>query len=164
MKDLYGKQLIGASDIIVEVTLVCTTTPYSDVDVLSDSDEIPLARFTNGTCALQSIRLLDNDDQAGALDLLILRSDTSIGTVNGAFAPADTVADEILTVVPFSAGDYVDLVNSQMAVKSLGDYGMGVKLAPSDNTATSLYVAAVSRDTKTYAVSGIELLLGFMRD
>ena len=164
MKDTYGKQLIGVWDNLIEVTLSLTATTYADGDLLADTQEIAKACFENSTCTLQSIRLLDNDDQGGALDILILRSNQDMGTEDDAFAPADTAADEILTAVSFTAGDYVDLANSQLAVKNMADTGMGVKLAPADNTTTSLYIAAVSRDTKTYTTAGIELLLGFMRD
>ena len=164
MKDQYGKAKIGAWDIIVEVALSLDTGAYADGDLLADTQEIADACFEHSTCTLQSIRLLDISDQAGALDILILRSNEDMGTENSAFAPSDAAAGEILTAVSFTAGDYVDLANSQMAMKSLGDTGMGVKLAPSDNTKKSLYVAAVSRDAKTYAAAGIELLLGFMRD
>jgi len=164
MKDRYGKDLIGAWDILVEVTLSLSTDAYADGDLLADTQEIANACFENSTCTLQSIRLLDNDDNAGDLDILILRSNQTMGTENSAFAPADAAADEILTVVEFVAADYVDLANSQIAMKNMSNGGMGVKLAPSDNTTTSLYVAAVSRDTDTYTAAGIELLLGFMRD
>jgi len=164
MQDRYGKDLIGAWDIIVEVALSLDTGAYADGDLLADTQEVANACFENSTCTLQSIRLLDISDQAEALDILILRSDEDMGTEGSTFAPTDAKASEILTAVSFSAGDYVDLANSQMAVKSLGDKGMGVKLAPSDNTTKSLYIAAVSRGTGTYAAAGIELLLGFMRD
>ena len=164
MKDQYGKAKIGAWDIIVEVALSLDTGAYADGDLLADTQEIADACFEHSTCTLQSIRLLDISDQGEALDILILRSDTDMGTENSAFAPSDAAAGEILTAVPIAAGDYVDLTNSQMVVKTLGHSGMGVKLAPIDNTKKSLYVAAVSRGTGTYAAAGIELLLGFMRD
>ncbi len=164
MRDIHGKALVGAWDIIVDVTLSLDTGQYADGDLLADTQEIVKACFENSTCTLQSIRLLDVSDQGGALDILILRSDEDMGTENSSFAPSDAAAAEILAAVSFSTGDYVDMTNSQMAMKTLGDSGMGVKLAPADIAATSLWIAAVSRDTKTYAAAGIELLLGFMRD
>lgn len=149
------------NDELVEVTLTLDTNVYADADVLADTQEIPDAVFERGNSILRSVRLLDNDDQAGALDIVILRSDTSIGTENSSLAISDANADEILTVIPIAAEDYVDLINSQLVTKNETDEGCGVMLAPADDSTSSLYIAAISRDTKTYTAAGIEILLGF---
>lgn len=164
MKDQYGLAKVGAYDQVIEVVLSLNTGAYADGDLLADVQAIDDACLEHSTCTLQSIRLLDISDQGQALDILIVGSNTSMGTENSAFAPSDAAASEILTAVSIAAGDYVDFANSQMATKTLGDKGMGVKLAPTDATLKALYVAAVSRGTGTYAAAGIELLLGFMRD
>lgn len=158
--DSDGKLQVGTSSIVKEVTLSLDTNAYADGDVLAATQEITTAmRVNGGTGVLQSLVVLDWDDQGGALDVLILRTTGSIGAENAAAAPADAVADEILAVVEIVAGDYVDLANSQIAVKD--SLGVVVDAAAASQ---SLFVAAISRDTKTYTAAGITLKLGFLRD
>jgi len=154
-------ELVRTDDDLLEVTLSLDTNQYAGDDVLADTQEIANASPGRNPVILQSIVLLDNDDQAGALDLVFLRSNTSIGTENAALNIADGDADEILTVVPFVSGNYLDLVNSRIAILNGGDAGMGVMLQPT--TGESLYIAAISRDTKTYTAAGIELKIGLLR-
>ena len=162
--DRYGRITVAPKDAFVEVTLSLDTSAYASGDLLADTQEIPEAIFENGTAILQSVALTDFDDQGGALDILILGSNTSMGTENAAFAPSDNDADEILSVISIAAADYIDLANSQFVTKNGADVGLGVVLKASSQTDSSLYVAAVSRDTKTYTASGIKLKLGFLKN
>jgi len=155
-----GRVQIGTSSIVKEVTLTLDTNAYADGDVLAATQEIATAmRVNGGTGVLQSLVVLDKDDQGGALDILILRTTGSIGTENAAAGPTDAVADEILAVVEVTASNYVDLANSQIAVKP--NLGIIVDAAAASQ---SLFVAAIRRDTKTYTAAGITLKLGFLRD
>lgn len=154
--------LVATSDDVLQLTLSLDTNIYASGDVLADTQELPESFcVSGGQAVLQSIALLDEDDQAGALDLVFLRSNVSIGTENDPLNISDAAAREILSIVRFVAGDYIDLVNSQLAMKATGDYGMGTLLEPT--TGTSLYVAAISRDTKTYTAGGIILKIGLLR-
>lgn len=146
---------------LLEVTLSLDTGIYASGDVLADTQEIASAFSGAGKPAiLQSLCLLDKDDQGGALDLVFLRSNTSIGTENAVLNIADADADEILTIVSIAAADYGDLANSQLVTKKADDAGMGVVLEATSGT--SLYVAAISRDTKTYTASGIVVKVGLV--
>ena len=120
-------------------------------------------RSNGGMAILQSITVLDKDDQGGAFDIYFLNVSTSIGTANAAENMADGVLAGILTKVSVTAGDYVNLANGQIAIKSAGEKGMGAILVPTDREATSLYFGAVSQDTKTYSASGLVFKLGFLR-
>jgi len=158
--DSDGKLQIGTSSIVKEITLSLDTNAYADGDVLAATQEIATAmRVNGGAGVLQSLVVLDKDDQAGALDILILRTTGSIGTENGAAGPTDAVADEIIATVEITSTDYVDLANSQIATKA----NLGI-LVDSATASQSLFVAAISRDTKTYTAAGITLKLGFLRD
>jgi len=149
-------------DQLFELTLSLDTNAYADGDVLADTQEIAnVFRCPSGIGYLIGLTLLDKNDQAGALDIVFLRSNVSVGNENAAVSVTDANADEIVTIVVVAAADYVDLVNSRLAVKNTSDGGMGVLLVP-DGT-DSLYVAAISRDTKTYTASGITLKIGLMR-
>ncbi len=158
------KALLNAvsSSIMVEVTLTLDTSAYAAGDVLADTQEIADALPAAGEAVtLQSLVILDKSDQAQGLDILILRSDTSIGTENVAFSPSDAVSAEILAVVEIAAGEYYDMTNNQLVRKGNSDIGMGMVLEPTSGT--SLYIAAVSRGTGTYAADGIVVKLGFSR-
>lgn len=148
---------IRRDDKVVEVTLTLDTSQYGDADVLADTQAIANAVIANSVSELKSVVLIDKDDQAAALDLLFLESNTSIGTENAALAITDAAAGEIVGAIEVAAGDYVDLANSQIVVKT----DVGILMQPTSGT--SLYVAAISRGTATYTASGIVLKLGFVR-
>lgn len=151
---------VGANSVVKEVTLTLDTAAYAAGDVLADTQEITTAmRVNGGTGVWQSLVVLDKDDQGQALDVVLLRTNVSIGTENAAVSITDANADEILGIVEVTAGNYVDLVNSQQVTKS--NLGIVVDAAAGS---TSLFVAAISRGTGTYTASGINLKLGFLRD
>ena len=146
---------------VIEVILSLNTSQYASGDLLADTQEVANF-FANGHPAvLYSLQVIDEDDQAGAIDFLFLRSNQSMGTENSAFAPADAAALEILTEVPVLATDYNDYTNSQQAIKQVSDTGMGVILKPTSGT--SLYIAAISRDTKTYTAAGVRVRVGLVQ-
>jgi hypothetical protein len=151
---------VGSNSAILEVTLSLDTGIYASGDVLAATQVVTGAMRVNaGTAIWQSLILLDKDDQAGALDIVLLQTNVAIGTENAAVSITDASADEILGVVEIAAGDYVDLVGSQIVQKD----GIGVVVAAPAAT-KDLYVAAISRDAKTYTAAGITLKLGFLRD
>jgi len=156
--------VLRSPDGVYSVTLSLDTSQYASGDVLAATQEIEDVFKTRNQVLLTSLLLLDKDDQAGALDILFLRSDTAIGTENAAFSPTDAIAAEILAVVEIAAADYYDMTNNQIVQKDLGDgAGMGMMLAPAPGAIDyGLYVAAVSRDTKTYTAAGLVLTLGLL--
>lgn len=150
---------VGGHSVVKEVSLSLDTNAYASGDVLAATQEIASAlRLSGGSGLLHSIMVLDKDDQAQALDLVFLNANGSIGTENSAVSVTDAVADTILGIVEVAAGDYVDLVNSQLAVKT--NVGIVLKVA----SGTSLYVAAISRGTGTYTASGVTLKVGIIQD
>jgi len=150
-------QLSSPSDVkIVDVALTLDTNAYASGDVLADTQEIASAMPANGGVGIvESIIVLDESDQAQGFDLLFIEDSTSIGTENAALNIADAAARKILGLVSIAAGDYADLVNSRIATKT--SVGLIVK-APSSSR--SIYVAAISRGTGTYAATGIRLRIG----
>lgn len=151
---------VGGNSVVSEVTLSLDTVQYASGEVLAATQIITACmRVNGGTGVIHSVVLLDKDDQAGALDLVFLRTNVGIGTENAAVSVADADADEILGIIEIAAADYVDLVNSQLVTKS----NVGI-VVDADAAADDLYVAAISRDTKTYTASGITLKIGFLRD
>lgn len=155
-----GRTQVFNNSIVKEVTLTLDTSQYADGDVLAATQAVTgAARVNAGQVALQSIVLLDKDDQGVALDLVFLRTNVGIGTENAAVSVTDANADEILGVVEVAAADYVDLINSQLVTKT----NVGILMDAAAAT-TSLFVAAISRGTGTYTASGITLKIGLVRD
>jgi hypothetical protein len=158
--DEDGVLQVVARDEVFEVTLSLDTNAYADGDVLADTQELDGAALTEngGTAILQSIQVIDLDDQGQAMDIVLLRSDVSIGTENSAVSVSDANADEIVAIVEVASGDYVDLVNSQIA--EVGSIGKMIEAASSDD---ALYIAAISRGTGTYTASGVKVRVGLLR-
>lgn len=151
---------VGASSKVVEVTFTLDTSAYADGDVLAATQVITEAmRVNGGTGVLQSIIVLDKDDQGQAMDIVILRTNVGIGTENSAVSVTDTNADEILGIVSVATSNYVDLVGSQLATKT----NLGI-VVDADGAADDLYFAAISRGTGTYTASGVTAKFGFLQD
>ncbi len=153
-----GLKVVTASTVI-DLTLSLDTGAYADGDVLAATQELTNAvRASGGTGVIQSIGLIDDDDQGQALDIVILDSNVSIGTENAAVSIADGDADNILGIVQVTASDYIDLVNSQWA-QAVFD---AIVVSPASGT--SLWIAAISRGTGTYTASGVTIRFGILLD
>jgi len=150
--------VVGVSK-VVEVTLSLDTSIYASGDVLAAPQEI--ANFfprQGGTGVIQSIQVLDKDDQGVAMDLVFMNATGSLGAENAAVGPTDAVADTIVGIVVVATGDYVDLVNSKLAVKA----NVGLLVGSSTQ---SLFVGAITRGgTPTHTASGVTLKIGVMLD
>ena len=70
---------LGMLPVIKEVTLTLDTGAYADGDVMAATQEVANAvRQKGGRAVLQSVVVLDKDDQGKDFDLLILRTNVSI--------------------------------------------------------------------------------------
>jgi hypothetical protein len=142
-----------------DLTLSLDTNAYADGDVLADRQALAnVVGLPAGAGVVQSITLLDCDDQGQALDIVILDSDVSLGTENAAVSIGDADAAKIIAIVEVAADDYIDLVNSQVACKD--NLGIAFKCAAGD---TSLYIGAISRGTGTYTAAGIKMRIGILQ-
>lgn len=152
--------MVGLSDVL-DVTLSLDTSAYADNDVLAAPQEVTnFFRKPGGVAILQSLELIDEDDQAIDVDVVFLNANGSIGNENAAFAPADSVARTIIGKVSLTSTDYMDCSNSQIAFKGL----LGWPMKAAADT-TSVWVAAVVRSgTPTFTASGIRLKIGVIWD
>ena len=143
---------------VIDVTLVADTNAYADGDVLAIPQEIVNSVAEAGTARqLTSIVVIDSDDQGTAIDLIFFDASASLGTINTAIDISDADAAKIVGIVAIAAGDFKDLINNKVAVKTGIDLVM--KAA---STSASLWVGAVVRSgTPTYSAGGIKLKLGF---
>jgi hypothetical protein len=145
---------------LLTLTLSLDTNAYASADVLAATQELANAvRVSAGTGIIQSIRLNDKDDQGGALELVFLKTNVALGTENAAVSITDANADQIIGIVKVASSDYVDVGGAQIVTKT--NVGLAIEAAAG---ATSIYVAAISRDTKTYTAAGITLMIGILQD
>lgn len=153
-----GVLSVKSIDDVYEATLSLDTNAYADGDVLADTQSLEANAFpaNGGKLLVQSIQVIDLDDQKGALDIVLLRSNTSLGTENSAPNIVDGNADEILCVKRIYSTDYKDIGGVSWASIDVSE----VIKAASD--ATALFVAAISRDTKTYTASGLIVRVGVL--
>ena len=152
--------LVGTSDIVVPVTPTLDTNAYASGDLLFDSTAVADAvRAAGGTALLESVTVIDKDDQGVAFTLLIANAETDFGTLNAAPDPDDTEAATVIGHVAVATTDYVDLGGARVAcVKNIG---LMVKAAAGS---TTLYVAGVNgTGTPTYTAAGLVMNLGFLR-
>lgn len=149
--------IYAAETNVIDVTLSLDTSAYADGDVLADTQEVAGLFPAGGGCmVLQSVTVLDEDDQGVGLDILFLDSNVSLGTENSAPSISDANARSILGRVSVTASDYFDLGGSRIATIA----GLGLVLKGAAG-ATSVWVAAVTRSgTPTYTAAGLKLKLG----
>lgn len=148
-----------SSPVFVDVTLSLDTSAYTAGDVLADTQVVTNAfRVPDGTSILQSVVLIDEDDQGAAFDLHFLSANNSLGTENGAPNISDANARDYLGKVAIATGDWADLGGVRVA--NINKIGMVVKAAAGTQ---DLYVGAINgAGTPTYTASGIKLRLGFL--
>ena len=158
-----GENVIGKAPVpgaLVDVTLSLDTAAYADGDVLADTQAVTaMFRVADGTATIDSIHVLDEDDQGQALDLIFLGASNALGTENSAPTITDANARDIQGRVRIGAADYYDLGGCRIATIS----GIGLKLKAASG-ATTGYIGAISRGTGTYTASGIRLKLGLTLD
>ncbi|MEN6302270.1 MAG: hypothetical protein ABFD96_06055 [Armatimonadia bacterium] len=155
-----GALVVSPSATVVNVTPVLDTAIYAADDLLFNATEIPLAVLTPGGHArLESIVLLDEDDQGVAMDLLLLDASASLGTLNGAFAASDTLARAIVGRFGIVTGDYADCGGFRVAQLNRLDTIMRAATGQ-----TSLWVAGITRGgTPTHTAAGLRFKFGFTR-
>lgn len=149
---------VGAPDDCITITASLDTNAYADGDVLFATQEIANAVRVNGdTCILQSVTVIDIDDQGIEMDLVFFNANTSLGTENSAPDIDDT---EVLTVLGIvNVPDYIDLgANKVATVQNIG------LLLEAGAATTSLYVAGITRGTPTHSASGLQIVFGLMRN
>lgn len=150
---------IGTDDTVIDVTCSLDTSAYTSGDVLFDTQSVSsVGRVNAGVVVLQSIFVLDEDDQGAAIDIYFLDANNSLGTENGAPNISDANARSILGYVSISSADYKDLGGCKMLTKT--GIGLVMKLGAG---VTTLYIAGVTGGTPTHTASGLRLKLGFLR-
>lgn len=149
---LLGMIAAAGALVEVDVTFTSDTSIHASGDVLADATALVGAVRTDaGYARLESITITDKDDQtAAAMDVVLLRSNTSIGTLNAAPDLTDTEDLEVLGIVNILAADFIDVGGSKIATKVLA-----VPLPVKAASGTTIYAALITRGTPTQTASGL---------
>lgn len=163
-KDIGGadyQQIIAGKSTVIDVTLSLDTSIYASGDVLADTQAVAGAGRANDMGGvLQSLTIIDKDDQGAALDVWLLSANQSMGSENSAPSISDANAANILGRISVGTGDYYDLGGVRVAAIQ----GLGIPYIPVSG-GTSLYVAVVNgAGTPTYTASGVVLRFGLLQD
>lgn len=144
---------------MITVTLSLDTNAYTAGDVLAATQEITGFEADGGTQAyLQSLVVIDADDQKAAVDIYLLSANVALGTENAAPNISDADAAHVLGMVSVAAADYKDLGGVSVATKT----GIGLTVTQTAG-APGLWIAAVTQGTPTHSASGVKIRLGFVR-
>ena len=152
---------VTTSSRIVDVTLSLDTSgAYASGDVLAETQVVLNAmRIINGNGLLNSVVVIDEDDQNSPLDLVFFSANVSLGTENAAASITDANARNILGIVRVNAWDWVDLGGVDIATIT----GLTLGLQAASGT-PDLYIAAITRGAPTHTASGIRLRLNIITD
>lgn len=150
--------LVGTPGDVIQVALSLDTSAYADGDVLADLQEVAnFVRANGGRAIIQSITVLDKDDQGIAMDLFVSPLAVTLGTENSGPSISDANAEGLQHICRVEAGDYLDLGGCRIATKR----GLGVTVEAGAAT-RSMYVGAITRGAPTHSAAGIVLLIGLL--
>ena len=143
------------------ITLSSNVDAHATGDVVAAPEEIVnFARVLGGAAMLDTVVLVDEDDNSAALDLVFLNASGSIGTESATFTMTDAVALTHLGTVNVLAADYDDNVDNKTA--TVTNLGLIMGCAP---TTTSVWMGIVARDSiDLAAVDDITVKLGIIWD
>lgn len=143
---------------VVTATPVLDTAIHASGDTLFDRTLLANAVKANGERAiLQSVTLVDKDDQGAAVDLFLLEADVLFGAVNAPPSITDANAVNVHFIGSIAAADWIDLGGNRVA--SLKGIGLMVKAGAASR---DLWIAAVTRGTPTHTAAGIVVKAGFV--
>lgn len=137
---------------LVDVTFTLDTSAYASGDVLADTQPITnFFRTADDLMYLDSITLLDKDDQGVAMSIVILSANVSFGTENSAPSITDTNAENILAIIDVPASGWYDVGGAKVQRVNFAP----VVVKPASGT-RNLYVALWNgTGTPTFTASGI---------
>jgi len=150
---------VKALDDVITIDATVDTNAYAEGDVLFATQEV--AGFSTAadiTSILQSVTVIDPDDQGIGIDLIFFNANTTLGTENSAPDLDDT---EVLTVIgraQVGAGSFYDLGANRVACV----YGIGLPMKA--GTGGSVWMAGIARGAPTYAGGHVYFKLGVLRN
>lgn len=152
---------VTTSSRIVDVTLSLDASgAYTSGDVLADTQAVSNAmRIINGHGLLNSVVVIDEDNQRQPLDLVFFSANVSLGTENSAVSVTDANARNILGIVRINSYDWIDL--GGVGIATITGLTLGLQAA---SGTPDIYIAAITRGAPTHTASGIRIRLNIITD
>lgn len=121
-----------------------------------------LLRGQTGTGVLQSIVIQDLSKQNGAIDVLFFDDAPSSTTFtnNVALTINDADIPKLIGSISLTSSDYASFADNSIATKS----NLGLTLKSRNSVPSKIWVALVSRDTKTYVANEVSIAIGVLQD
>ena len=140
------------------LTLSLDTNAYTAGDVLFDFQEVAsAARLDDGAVLIQSVSVVDADDQKQAMDIWVASAAVSLGTENAAPNISDANAVTLQLLCSVGASDYKDLGGVSIAtIRNLG------LTAGAASGGKSIYIGGITQGTPTHTASGLRLIIGLI--
>lgn len=118
---------------------------------------------------LDSVLAYGLADITRGFTMYLYGANVSVGAESAAFAPSDTATDDLLTIINFSSGGWVDLTNNRFIMKSSaeGDAGLGVWLqGTSPSTDAAIYCALIANTNTAipYTANGLKFRFNFRHE
>jgi hypothetical protein len=149
----------GGEGKLTIITPVLDTSAYVSGDVLFVATAFNGARVAGGRSYLQSLTVVDADDQGYAMELYFFSATVTFGTINVAPSISDADALNFLGMVSVSTGDFIDLGGVRVATIR----NIGLMMVP-NVASTNLYIAGITRGTPTHTASGLQFGAGMIWD
>jgi hypothetical protein len=135
---------------------------YGSGDVLGDKCPIKIeaAKSPFGTGIIHSVIIQDLSKQSGALDIVFFDSNPTATTFtdNAALDIADADLPKVIGVVSVLASDYAAFNDNSVATVK------GISLPVKSLSSNNLWIAVVSRDTKTYVADELSIAISILQD
>jgi hypothetical protein len=148
---------IRTGDWVAKIELTLDTAIYASGDLMAQPVEIEYAVMENGCSVIQSVTVIDYDDQGANFDLVFFGENPgSLGALNATLAITDGTAEKVLGSVTMDT--YKDVGAQQLGIET----SCGLVIRPEDG-GTSVWVAAISRGTGTYASGRMAARIGLLR-
>ena len=164
LKKYSVQEKINKMDVdVITITPDTATEACSDGEVIFQADELANAVAVNGgTCIIQSIGVLDDDDHGGAIDIVFMDTTGLLDAGDDGWtidAADGAIPDAILGVVNIS--NYFDGIAWKYGHKE----NIGLVLKAGSST-KSIYVTAVNRSggALTWTAAGLRLKIGIVKD
>ena len=142
---------------VIDVTPVLDAAILANNEVFMTAFEIPQVFSKGLPRKLQSVVVLDSDNQNVAFDLIFSNATITLGTANSTVTITDADAAKIVGTVRMVVATHAyALVNSTLFTQG------GLAIIMQGAGSTSLWVSGVIRSgTPTFTASGFKMKLGF---
>ena len=144
---------------LIDITMSADTSIFAAGDVIADTQQLAASiRTKNFGAILDTLVLVDEDDQGAAMTVIFFGANVSLGTENAAPSITDANARSYLGKVVVGTADWVDLGGVRVA----SFHNLGIVLKPETDT-QNIYVAVLNgAGTPTFTAAGLKLRIGII--